>query len=147
MTATDLMEDLMRLPMLKKLIFQDFDRSTLNLPINQTQEHVLMVIGRHPDSTMSEISRRMGLEKGSFTTITDHLLTLKLIERNHSEKDRRRITLKLTPEGDALALRVHEAREAHLRSKLDSLSSIEQEELASALKTISGYAERLLKGY
>lgn len=132
-----ILEHLGYMPMLMKSIFHGFDSSIINLPINKTQQKVLMIIKKHNISTMTEISKKIGMEKGSFTTTTDHLIEKGLVERKRLKSDRRKISLELTHKGNEIAEEMIKTMEVHLQKKLSCFDHEEKEEFINALKVIS----------
>ena len=56
--------------------------------LNKTQAHVLALVARHSENTMTQISQEIGLMKGSFTTVVDSLIEKGYLERVRSELDR-----------------------------------------------------------
>ncbi len=89
MDKENIMEYFHHIPKLMRTFFHSFDISHLQLPINKTQEKILMIIMNHENTPMNEIGKFVGLEKGSFTSATDHLTGIGFIKRNRSQKDRR----------------------------------------------------------
>ncbi len=117
-----------------------FNQETMmhqQLPINLTQQKVLMFIKHHEMSNMSQISKMTGIEKGSFTTTADHLIKYGLVERVRSEKDRRIISLTLTKEGNKVAEEIIEAVDTYAKKQFDVLSLEEKEAFIKALGIIS----------
>lgn len=129
--------------MLMKSIFDGFESPAIDFSINRTQEKVLMIIKRNNISTMTEISKKIGMEKGSFTTTTDHLIEKGLVERKRLKSDRRKISLQLTDKGNEIAEKMIRGMELHLQKKLSCFDHEEKEEFVNALKVISKCANRI----
>jgi DNA-binding MarR family transcriptional regulator len=130
-------------PALMHTLFHDIDVLELDIPINRTQRKVLIVIDRLPGLTMTQISQFSGLEKGSFTTVADKLIAMGLVARERDGGDRRKILLRLTPEGNAITHRLIQNAETHLGNKLSRLPSSERMELLDAFTIIRRVADRL----
>jgi DNA-binding MarR family transcriptional regulator len=133
------------IPALMHALFHDIDPAELNLPVNRTQRKVLIVIDRLPGVTMTQISQMSGLEKGSFTPLADKLIAMGLVKRERDPGDRRKIMLRLTREGNAIARKLIQNAEVHLERKLSRLESPERRELLEAFAVLSRYAEKLKK--
>ena len=67
--------------------------------------------------TMTELSRTLLISNGNATTVVNRLVKDGLVMRIHSDEDRRRITVKLTPKG----LATFEAVAAEHREMVDDL--------------------------
>lgn len=67
--------------------------------------------------TMTELSRTLLISNGNATTVVNRLVKDGMVSRIHSEEDRRRITVKLTPMG----LAMFEAVAAEHREMVDGL--------------------------
>ncbi|WP_255435498.1 MarR family winged helix-turn-helix transcriptional regulator [Paracoccus sp. S1E-3] len=67
--------------------------------------------------TMTELSRTLLISNGNATTVVNRLVKDGLVRRIHSDADRRRITVKLTPKG----LSTFEAVAAEHRQMVDGL--------------------------
>lgn len=84
---------------------------------------VMATLHRRRDGlSMTELSRTLLISNGNATAVVDRLVKDGLVQRIHSEADRRRITVILTPEGvrqfEALAVQ-HRATIDRLFAKLD----------------------------
>ncbi|GAB6167548.1 hypothetical protein JCM1393_00080 [Clostridium carnis] len=86
-----------------KEMFKNFEVSEVETSLNSTQARVIIMIYNHKDNTMSKISRGVGLEKGSFTSVIDNLIEEGYVIRNRNVKDRRKISLELTEKGRLIA--------------------------------------------
>lgn len=63
---------------------------------------VMAMLNRRPDGvTMTELSRMLLISNGNATAVVNRLVQDGMVERLLSDKDRRRITVRLTPEGAA----------------------------------------------
>lgn len=128
---------------LMKKLFHSIASSSIDLPINKTQEKILMFIKHHKENTMGDISIRVGLEKGSFTTATDKLIEEDLVRRIRSESDRRKICLALTKKGEGITSQIMNFLDRHFEQKLNILSDEEKKEFLNALEIVNKYAEKI----
>lgn len=60
---------------------------------------MLALLKENGESTMGQLTARLGTTMGAVTSLVDRLRHAGLIERKRSTKDRRIVTAKLTPEG------------------------------------------------
>jgi DNA-binding MarR family transcriptional regulator len=73
------------------------------LGVNRTDGHCLDVIDQRPGLTAGELATAVGLSPGAVTTALDRLEQRGFITRTRDPEDRRRVTLKLTPDANRLA--------------------------------------------
>jgi DNA-binding MarR family transcriptional regulator len=68
--------------------------------------------------------------------LMDGLVTRGLVSRDISRSDRRRVTLRLTPEGRSTWQSAREASQAHLSQRLAALSASERATLVEAMRVL-----------
>ena len=73
------------------------------LGVNRTDGRCLDVIDQRPGLTAGELAEAVGLSPGAVTTVIDRLEERGLVTRSRDPDDRRRVTLKMTPEANRLA--------------------------------------------
>jgi DNA-binding MarR family transcriptional regulator len=73
------------------------------LGVNRTDGRCLDVIDQRPGLTAGELATAVGLSPGAVTTVLDRLEEHGFVERTRDPADRRRVTLKLTPEANRRA--------------------------------------------
>jgi DNA-binding MarR family transcriptional regulator len=134
------MEHILTIPKLIRIFFHTFDISQLQLPINKTQEKILMFILHHDNLPMNEIGKFAGLEKGSFTSATDHLVEIGYIRRDRVAKDRRVVNLSLTEKGMEVTEKIKKEFEKQIQSKLNLLNMEELEEFLYSLEVTAKYS-------
>lgn len=121
----------------RDVLFREFENSfTIPAKLNRTHLKTLMYIRFENNPKMSTISSKMGLEKGSFTPVAQKLLKLGYIQKNKTDKDRRKSLLSLSKKGEELTQAYGEAHIEFYNSKLAKLDENENKEFNSALKTI-----------
>jgi DNA-binding MarR family transcriptional regulator len=96
--------------------------SDLSIP----QFRTLRFIQRKPDSSLSELADHLGLTLPSVSKLVDGLVKQELINRQESTSDRRRLTLVLTTNGEAI---INSARASAQVNLVKILSSLSNEEL------------------
>jgi DNA-binding MarR family transcriptional regulator len=74
-----------------------------SLGVNRTDGRCLDVIDQRRGLTAGELAAAVGLSPGAVTTALDRLEARGFVTRERDEEDRRRVTLKLTPEANRLA--------------------------------------------
>ncbi|HHY86269.1 MAG TPA: MarR family transcriptional regulator [Verrucomicrobia bacterium] len=82
--------------------------------------------------TVSELAERLQIRHHSAVELLDRLERLKLVRREHSPKDRRRVMIRLTSRGEQLLDRLSSAHEDQLRRVGPALSASLAQLTASA---------------
>lgn len=77
-----------------------------SLGVTYPQYLVLLVLWTHDGVTIGEIGEQLGLETNTLTPLLKRLEKLKLITRNRSQEDERKVMIALTPAGLKLQDRV-----------------------------------------
>ena len=76
-----------------------FKNRFADLGLNLSQYSLLAVLEEAGESTMGELTRRLGLTMGAGTNLVDRLVHLGYVERRHDAKDRRLVKVRLTDKG------------------------------------------------
>lgn len=131
--------------MLPMFIGVILDGSEINTPIklNVTEGKTLMFLLQHEGNPMTEYSKRVGLTKGSFTTVVDHLVKKGLVERESVCDDRRKYALILTEKGKGIAKKIDADFNHHISKKVEKLKKDDINNLHHALETIVDTMEKL----
>ena len=90
--------------------------------ISVPQFRSLTFIQRNPDSSLSNLAEHLGLTLPSVSKLVDGLVKQKLVIRQESEVDRRRLTLVLTQSGASIVNSSRAGAQANLVQKLSCLS-------------------------
>jgi DNA-binding MarR family transcriptional regulator len=96
-------------------VFGHFTRATRSLQMTPGLSGVLMVVGRNPGLTQTQLARALDIENPTLVEVLDKLAARGWVERRPLPEDRRSRTVHLTPKGQSrlrdLRLRVlaHEA--------------------------------------
>ncbi len=96
----------------------------------------LMFLERHPGVSLLELASHLGLTSPSACKIVDGLVEHSLVERQHSNTDRRKITLALTKEGQNVLDESRTRTQARLAELLVPLSAEQCETVFQALQII-----------
>lgn len=115
---------------LEHIFFKDFIH-IYNAPagFNDTHIKTLMTLKFTGPRPMSDISRQLLLEKGSFTPVANKLIKLGYVVKERSEEDKRVYLLSLTEAGLAFADDFSESHYIYINKLLDSLGGEQKNEL------------------
>ncbi|MDC7226730.1 MAG: MarR family transcriptional regulator [Spirochaetales bacterium] len=129
------------------IFFKGFDES-FKLPegLNFTHMKTAMTIFFHGPMTMSEISKRLALEKGSFTPVASRLISGGYVRKERSREDKRVYKLALTESGEELTERLRTAHNQYIQSMLDRLNADEQKEYFEDIVRLNVLNEKIKKG-
>lgn len=111
--------------------------------LNRTQERVLILISINKDNTMGEINDLIGIGKGSFTNLIDNLIKMQLVERERSNKDKRKIKLVLTHKGINLSNAIISLMDKHLDNILSNFSDKYIDNLFKTLKILNEFTKEV----
>ena len=104
--------------------------------ISIPQFRSLAFVQRHPDSSLSSLAEHLGLTLPSVSKLVDGLVKQKLITRQESMADRRRLTLMLTQIGASIVDSARAGAQASLAKRLEKLSEVELETVCQAMQTL-----------
>jgi DNA-binding MarR family transcriptional regulator len=96
----------------------------------------LMVVRLNPDLSQIEVCRAIGRDKSTISPLIRELERDGLIVRGHSAIDRRTVTLRLSPKGEAALDGLFQHAQAHDR-RLDAIVGKTKPELIALLKKIT----------
>jgi DNA-binding MarR family transcriptional regulator len=99
--------------------------------ISIPQFRTLRFIQCNPDSSLSRLAEHLGLTLPSVSKLVDGLVKHKLVARNESTADRRKLTLMLTQTGESIV-----SARANLAQKLNHLSVNELETVTLAMQIL-----------
>jgi MarR family transcriptional regulator for hemolysin len=92
------------------------------------QFRTMAFVQHNADASLSDLADHLGLTLPSASKLVDGLVKQKLISRQESVLDRRRLTLVLTPDGESI---VHSAREGALANLTKIISHLSKDELVT----------------
>ena len=104
--------------------------------ISVPQFRSLTFIQRNPDSSLSNLAEHLGLTLPSVSKLVDGLVKQKLVIRQESEVDRRRLTLVLTQTGASIVNSSRAGAQANLVQKLSCLSEEELGTISKAMQLL-----------
>lgn len=125
-------------------IMKDFKSKTSEeLGLNQTQIHTMIKLQKFKTSTMGDLCRRIGLTKGSMTTVIDNLLEQGYVIRERSDADRRKVLVRLTDKGSAIASACKIEAEQLFGTQLSRLTDEEQSAFKTSIATIRTILDKM----
>jgi DNA-binding MarR family transcriptional regulator len=135
-------------PMVMRMIRTEMrSQRSANLAIPQFR--TLLYISRNPGVSLQSVAHHLGLTSPTVCRIVDGLVLDQLVRREPSPKDRRKITLTMTDQGQKILEQAHNATQARLAEILAHLTQEEGEMVFQAmvllqplfLPTSSGHVE------
>ena len=109
-----------------------------DVALTRQERRLVAAVGGRPVWTMGELARHVMLAVSTLTAVVDRLVAKRLVERERSEKDRRTVWVRLTPEGRA---RYERFRRMRLRIARGMLKALDAEEQATFLRLMSKIAQ------
>ena len=124
------------------LIHRKFYRGiTTPVPLNQFA--VLMVLRVEEPASPQFIGNILHISKQQMTSITERLVDAGFVTRATDPSDRRRLLLSLTDDGARVLDDQNDVVRRKFIESLAGLTDAEQDELASSIRTISHYVEKM----
>ena len=96
----------------------------------------LYSIGKDDGLTLTALANNVNLGASTANGIVDRLVVKGLVERNRSNEDRRRVTLRLTPAGREMAKAAPALLQDRLAESLRKLPDLEQAAIALSLERV-----------
>ncbi len=135
-TATDPITVANRLrPVLLKLN-RHLRREIHSLGVTGGQASLLFTIHRQPGIGVGELAALEGMSAPGMSKYVGRLEAAGLIVREPSDEDRRRIGLRVSPEGERVLRSVKSRRTAWLAARLRELSEAELETVDAAIESL-----------
>jgi len=129
----------------RRALLEAMDRELAQLDITAAQYITLSSLSRKRAATAAELCSGMIYDPGAMTRQLDRLEEKGLVRRTRLPGDRRRITLELTPAGEALCPTMNAAVVRVLNQHLSGLNKREVHELERLLRRILANAGEDLK--
>jgi len=135
-TADECANELLEVvPQIMHLIRNEM-RSHRTPDLSVPQFRVLAFINRNPGASLSAAAEHIGLTLPSLSNMMDGLVQRKLVNRQGSQADRRRVRLTLTARGRKVLATARTAAQAQLAGRLATLSEAEREQVIGAAQTL-----------
>lgn len=94
----------------------------------------LITIGEAKDVTMKALSEVQNVAAGAATRIVDHLVEKDYVHRFTQEADRRKVFVRLTPNGETLYQKIMKAKQEHIGNILsEKIDEQEREQVSKIL--------------
>jgi DNA-binding MarR family transcriptional regulator len=100
------------------------------------QFRTLAFLARYPGASLSDAADYLGLALPSMSKLVDGLVDRRLITRETSSGDRRRVNLRLTPRGRAALEAAQEAGKVYLAERLGTLAEAERAAVMHAMQVL-----------
>ena len=97
---------------------------------------VLAYLGSNAGASLSEVAEHVGLQLPSMSTLIEGLVTRGFVTRAPSAADRRRVTLNLTPTGQATLANARQNSQAKLAERLAALTPAQQADIVQAMQAL-----------
>lgn len=115
---------------------QCWKQAISDLGVTAVQAKVVSFMYEFGALSASELSKVASIDNATLTGILDRLEAMELVTRQHSESDRRAITLRLTSEGETLAEELSKRMEPASQTFLANLSEAESSMLKELLQRL-----------
>lgn len=116
----------------------ELTRGTISFPQMVAMHYAL----RHPAVKMADMARVLSTRPSSASTLIDRLVRSQLMSREHDEKDRRIVWIRLTPKGKKTLLLILSQKKKSMREIFRVLSPKERREYLSALLKVRSHLEK-----
>jgi len=114
-----------------------FETDHLERKVTRSELAALLMLHFHGEMAMSALAAELGAPLSTMTSLVKRLVRKGLVERNRSEMDQRVILVRLTEEGEELALQAKATMEKGFSRVQAALSADELQQLISlAVKVI-----------
>lgn len=130
---------------IENVYFRSFERQ-LDLPVklNHTHLKTMMILNFEGEKSMSVISEKVNLEKGSFTSVANTLIDLGFVLKTQENADRRVYGLKLTSKGEEFAVEYAKNHMDFMHEKLQTLTEDEKTCYFASIQIINNMTKKIL---
>ena len=118
-------------PILLRLA-RELRKETEQLGVTARQATLMWLVKRSPGLSLAELAAEEGISPPALSGNVDRLERAGLLERVRSSKDRRRVGLALTDDGEKLMRRIRARRTTWLAERLRALEPSHLEAIAAA---------------
>jgi len=108
-------------------------RASRSIPISVPQFRALHYVGRHPETSLSDVATHVGVALPTMSRLVDGLVERKLVTRLGHADDRRRMILQLTGPGRALVRAAREMTAATIAARFSALDAGERATIVRAM--------------
>lgn len=100
------------------------DRRPRSMPPHG-QMAIMFAVAHHGSQSIKQLAERFGMTSSAATQLVNHLVRAKFIKRKEDSKDRRKITVQLTPKGKQIIGRARKFRLKKISALFEPLSDLE----------------------
>jgi MarR family transcriptional regulator for hemolysin len=111
-------------------------RSQHSADLTVPQFRALLFISRNPGSSLLAVADHLGLTSPTVCKMVDGLVLNRLVRRESSPKDRRKVTLTLPAQGQAILEKARNGTQTRLAEVLSRLTPEEGETVLQAMKLL-----------
>jgi DNA-binding MarR family transcriptional regulator len=115
---------------------RELRRETERLGVTPRQATLLWLIRGLPGSSLRDLAEQEQISPPALSGYVDRLERAGLVERVRSTTDRRRVGLRITPDGDRLLRRLRARRTTWLAQRLERLEPEETQAVTAALPAL-----------
>ena len=143
MKEYDWQKVLRALPLLNDLLFRGADSSIAGDKLNMTQRKTLLLLGDRSPVSQAEILPYTDRDKGAVSKVVQSLVEKKYVHREHSQEDRRKVSLSLTKKGKAIADILNQNLFAHFMNVFSVLNEDELHEFYTTLENLLNLSQHI----
>jgi DNA-binding MarR family transcriptional regulator len=114
-------------------------RMAASFGVTAQQRMIIRCVGKYPGMTATQLARHFHLDAGTVSTALGRLERKGLLERRRAPRDRRRLTLGLTPQGRSIDRAVGTAEPAIERL----LKVVSADDVARSRRVLEAFSELL----
>ncbi len=105
--------------------------------------HTIMAVGKNPDSTLTRLSRVLGISKSAVSQMISRLTRKNLVEKHRDPDNDKEILIRLSPRG-TIAHLGHEQHHARIYARMHQrLGDLTDEQFAVILRFLSAIEETI----
>jgi len=131
------------IPAVSMAFFKPFEQHNSHPELGRSHLRTLINLRLDGPSSMTHLSQRIELEKGSFTPVARHLEEAGYLERVKPPEDRRQTLLSLTAAGMRLADELMAEHRLFVEGSIAQLSDDERAEFQTAVETMLRLLQRM----
>lgn len=111
--------------------------SALEEDVSLVQSHILYEIQKQPDSSMQDVSERLGMDITTFSRQIQTLIKRELVMKNASPSDKRTYLLTLTDKGEQVAEEIDRQMGESFDMIFSSMTTFEKNAVQEAIRRLN----------
>lgn len=111
--------------------------SALEEDVSLVQSHILYEIQKQPDSSMQDVSERLGMDITTFSRQIQTLIKRELVMKNASPSDKRTYLLTLTDKGEQVAEEIDRQMGESFDMIFSSMTTFEKNTVQEAIRRLN----------